>query len=82
MSDAATTRREQQAISKKNEYDLRTSILRRNLDQAQSMLRAAQWEPADVRKAVIAKRELAVQHAREELDRHLGKDDRDTSWLY
>jgi hypothetical protein len=82
MSNADAVRREQLVISKKNEYDLRTSILRRNLAQAESMLCAAQWEPADVRANVAKSRALAVQEAREALDKHLGRDDQDTSWLY
>jgi hypothetical protein len=46
------------------------------------MLRAAQWEPADVRAKITESRELAVQEARDALDKHLGRDDQDPSWLY
>jgi hypothetical protein len=81
MSNAETSRLEQREISRKFEFDLRTSLLRSDLAQAQSMLRAATWEPADVRAKVIEQRELAVQEAREALDRHLATDRQDTSWL-
>lgn len=82
LEDAELVRAEQREISKKNEYDFRTSLLRRNLAQAQSMLRAATWEPADVRRRVIEVRELAVQDAREALDRHLLSNRQvDSSWL-
>jgi hypothetical protein len=81
MSNAETSRLEQREISRKFEFDLRTSLLRSDLAQAQSMLRAATWEPADVRAKVIEQRELAVQDAREALDRHLAMDRQDTSWL-
>ena len=75
---------EQAEISKRNEFELRTSLLRSTLAQAQSMLAAARWEPADVRAKAITVRELAVTEAREALERHLRSGSApqvDSSWL-
>lgn len=79
--DTDVQQAEQREISKRNVYDLRTSLLRSELAQAQSMLAAVLWEPADVRAKAIAARELAVTEAREALDRHLQSNQQDSSWL-